>query len=96
MEGGLVPVMFLWCFGSPGGGFLLNTVVDTQSYRDECGQGCGGQHRYTVQFSGGQLSNADGVGFVFSNKCPTALAHRQGHSRLRGSLAILDFHCFSL
>lgn len=30
----------------------------------------GGLHRYLVQFSGGELSRADGVGFVFSPRLP--------------------------
>lgn len=30
----------------------------------------GGVHRYLVQFTGGNISSADGVGFVFSNKLP--------------------------
>jgi hypothetical protein len=29
-----------------------------------------GVHRYAVQFSSGELSNADGVGFIFSNELP--------------------------
>lgn len=32
----------------------------------------GGQHRYLVQFKEGELSRADGVGFVFSNRLPCA------------------------
>jgi hypothetical protein len=30
----------------------------------------GGKHRYLIQFTGGDISNADGVGFIFSNKLP--------------------------
>eukprot|EP00929_Paragymnodinium_shiwhaense_P118906 TRINITY_DN907_c2_g1_i1.p1 TRINITY_DN907_c2_g1~~TRINITY_DN907_c2_g1_i1.p1 ORF type:complete len:626 (-),score=114.24 TRINITY_DN907_c2_g1_i1:450-2327(-) len=61
---------------------------------------CGGKHHYLVQFTGGELSSADGVGFVFSSKLPCSkniqriisiFVNRAGRVCLRANAEIVKF-----